>query len=97
MSNKAIPGLANYNEQSIKMTQKVTLPLKGSAYILSVAFNEKDKILALCSTESLIYLYRCYSNQKDFRLFKIICSHGIGCQVNIWYLEKHDRWFSIGS
>jgi len=51
MSNKAIPGLSNNNEQSIKISQKVTVPLKGAAYILSVAFNEKDKILALCSTE----------------------------------------------
>lgn len=78
MSNQAIPGLSNHHEMSIKMTQKIALPVSASnIYILSAAFNEKDKILALCSTESLIYFYRVYGNQKDFRLFKIICSHGI--------------------
>lgn len=73
------------------------MPNPGPNYILSVAFNEKEKIIALCSTEQLIYFYRLYNNQTDWKLFKIICHHGTGAQVNMWYMEHHERWFSISS
>lgn len=97
MSNQAIPGLSNSTVQSTRMVQKVHMPIAGPSYILSIAFNEKDKVIAMCSTESLIYFYRCYGNQTSWKLFKIICAHGISCQVSIWYMPHHDRWFSIGS
>ena len=63
MSNQAIPGLQSSTKQLTKVVQKVKLPNEGPSYILSVAFNEKDKVIALCSTEAFIYFYRRYGNQ----------------------------------
>lgn len=62
MSNQAIPGLSSSATQYTKVHQKVNMPIPGPSYILSVAFNEKDKIMALCSTDSLIYFYRLFGN-----------------------------------
>ena len=82
LSNQVIPGISTNTTQLVKSKNKVTLPQMGTrstrqAYILSMAFNEKDKVLALCSTDALIFFYRIIGNNKDFKLFKTICSCGI--------------------
>ena len=76
MSNEAILGISK-NKASTKIVQQIDLPIPSrSAYILSMAFNEKDSILAICSTESLVYFYRGinYGSKQDFKLFKIVCT-----------------------
>ena len=97
MSNQAIPSLASKTRQSAKVKETIHLPIAGQNYVLSVAFNEQDKIVAVCCTDGQMYFYRRYGSQSDWKLFKIICSHGIVCQVSIWYMEHHKRWFTIGS
>jgi len=73
MSNAAIPGISSGTSQANKLIQTIELPLPNQAYILSVAMNEEDGMIALTSTESLIYFYKFNSQISKFRLFKIIC------------------------
>ena len=81
MSNEAIPGIAKSHAVT-KVTQSVKLPIpNATSYIISMAFNESDGILALCSTEGLIYFYEGYQRggRKDFKLFKIVCTCEQSC------------------
>ena len=76
MSNEAIPGISKNNAVT-KVVNSVSLPIPHhSTYILSMAFNEDEGVLALCSTEGLIYFYRGFQmgQRKDFKLFKIVCA-----------------------
>lgn len=62
MSNQAIPGIASKTRQTTKVNEQIHLPASGSNYILSVAFNEKDRVVALCATDGMMYFYRRYGN-----------------------------------
>jgi len=95
MSNQAIEGGVDTVAYS-KLKQTLSMPFQNNCYILSVALNEAEGMIAFSTTESLIYFYRMFGNNQDFRLFKIVCmcAGQIGCQTNIWYLEKHKTWFT---
>ena len=60
--------------------------------------NEEYGMLALTSTEGLIYFYKFSTNIQKFRVFKIVCCCGLeGSQHKIWYLPKHRIYFTTGS
>jgi hypothetical protein len=62
MSNQAVPGIAQDTKNHTIVLQTIELHLPNEAYILSAAMNEQDGILAVTSTEGLMYFYK-YSAQ----------------------------------
>jgi hypothetical protein len=58
MSNQAIPGIAQDSIGRTRVLQTIELHLPNEAYILSAAMNEQDGLLAVTSTEGLIYFYK---------------------------------------
>ena len=57
-SNEAIPGIASNNVKGTKIMQTIELMLPNEAYILGIAIDEEEGILALTSTEGLMYFYK---------------------------------------
>jgi hypothetical protein len=78
--------------------QTIELHLPNEAYILGAALNEEDGMLAVTSTEGLMYFYKYSTQIQRFRVFKIICCCNIdGCQHNIWYLPMYGSYFTAGA
>ena len=97
-SNKAIPGISHESQAGTNIMQTIELHLPNEAYILSAAINQEQGMLALTSTEGLMYFYLYSSNIQKFRVFKIICACSLGGkQHKIWYLPKHGSFFTTGS
>ena len=83
--------------QRIVQDYSVDLEFKKPSHILGMAFSEKWQILGLVASDGRIFFYQS-KHQGAFNLkplFTIDASE-LTIQINIWYMEKHDVWLTVG-
>ena len=98
-SQKEKQSQKDQKDMALQLVQEyeVSPEFKKASHILSMAFCDKQQLLGVVASDGRIFFYQNQTKGFDLsRLSFVIDCSSLPIQTTIWYLERHNAWFTAG-